>query len=263
MSEKTALRLYPVPGVEIPVEDVYLDLDPPPCSTRDVGLPYVAINMVSSLDGKVSVGGRANDIGGQADRKVMRNLRASFDAVLRGAGTLRAEKISAGVPDPLAELRVSRGLPEQPYEIILTKTGDVPVLTNLLNVIPDNTLVIVPEAMASGAISAGLGSHGIVVGAETRPDGNVHLPEALRLLKSRHGIGRILVEGGPTLNHALLSDNLTEGLFLTVAPKFIGGHSRETLSLMVGEVLPKDSSHPELRSVHLANGELFLYYEIQ
>lgn len=261
MSEKTATRLYPSPEADIPVDDLYLDLDLPSRSSRDASLPYVAINMVSSIDGKVSVGGRANDIGGAADRTVMRNLRSAFDAVLRGAGTLRAEKISAGVPGSLASLRASRGLPEQPYEVILTKTGDVPIGSNLLDATPERTVVIAPESAPGDATISEPDSHAVAIRAPATLDGDVNIPEALRFLKSAYGTGRILVEGGPSLNHALISASLIEDLFLTLSPKLLGGTLAVTL--LSGDPLPKlPERQPELRSVHLAAGELFLRYAL-
>lgn len=262
MSGNNAMRLYPLPGAEVPLADVYLDLNPPSCSASDVDLPYIAMNMVSSLDGKVSIGGRANDIGGEADRLVMRNLRSSFDAVLRGADTLRAERISAGVPDPLAALRASRGLAQQPCEVILTKTGDVPIQSNLLGATPENTMIILPDYMVDHAVSINQASQAVVVGAPARRDGYVDLRAALKLLKLDYGIDRVVIEGGPTVNHALISDDLVDHLFLTIAPKLVAGRAENTLSLLAGDALAATGNHPELRTVHLAGGELFLSYRL-
>jgi 2,5-diamino-6-(ribosylamino)-4(3H)-pyrimidinone 5'-phosphate reductase len=259
MYENTAARLYPLPGSDLPLEDLYLDLSPPSCSSLEPGLPYVAINMVSSMDGKVSIGGTANDIGGAADRVVMRNLRSGFDAVLRGAGTLRAEKISTAVPDSLAALRASRGLPKQPYEMILTRTGNLPISENLLGANPERTLVIVPEHALDDAVITDLDSRATLVLAEAEPDGSVNIAETLRQLKDAYCVDRILVEGGPSLNHALISAYLVEGLFLTLSPKLLGGAPEQTL--LSGNFLPKiPEREPKLRSVYLAGGELFLRY---
>lgn len=224
----------------------------------------MAINMVSSLDGKVSVEGRANVLGGPADRRAMRNLRSGFDAILRGAATLRAEKISAGVPEPLAALRVSRGLPAQPREAIITKTGEVSLKTNLLNFAPDRTMIITPEAALDNPAFARLSPLAVLFGAPENPDGDVALPETLRLLKKDCGLDRILVEGGPTLNQALISDSLVDELFLTLAPKLVGGRPPDSQTLLDSVApLPKNlEHHAQLRSVHIAGGELFLRYAL-
>jgi 2,5-diamino-6-(ribosylamino)-4(3H)-pyrimidinone 5'-phosphate reductase len=217
--------------------------------------PYVAINMVASLDGRVASGGRANDLGGRADRRVMRNLRSNFDAVLRGANTLRAEKISAGVTPDLARARSSRGIPAHPAEILLTRSGDVP-LGNLLGADPDRTFLLVPETRMPHTPRP---ERAAVLRAPTTPDGDVDLDVALRLLR-RLGHARLLAEGGPTVNRALLSRGLVDEIFLTVAPKLIGDpHAPGVLS---GPRLPKEIG-ATIASVHLAGQELFLRYGLR
>ncbi|MDX6379365.1 MAG: hypothetical protein QOI57_389, partial [Rubrobacteraceae bacterium] len=49
--------------------------------------------MITSVDGKAAVGGKAGSIGSPTDRTVMRTLRSHADAVMIGAGTLRAERL--------------------------------------------------------------------------------------------------------------------------------------------------------------------------
>ena len=60
--------------------------------------------------------GKAAGIGSATDRRTMRTLRFKVDAVMVGAGTLRAEKLSLGL-DP------TDGVP-QPLAIIITNTAD-------------------------------------------------------------------------------------------------------------------------------------------
>ena len=89
----TILRLYPPPRQE--VSAIYEDLSP--SWRRDGERPYVILNMVSSLDGRTAIEGKAAGIGSTTDRKTMRTLRSKVDAVMIGAGTLRAEKLSLGL----------------------------------------------------------------------------------------------------------------------------------------------------------------------
>src|SRR5215212_8815849 len=81
------LRLFPEPAARLATEDVYGGLSFPTREAR----PYVLINMVCSLDGKASAeDGKSGFIGSPTDRYLMRALRARADAVMIGAGTLRA-----------------------------------------------------------------------------------------------------------------------------------------------------------------------------
>jgi riboflavin biosynthesis pyrimidine reductase len=89
------------------------------------------------------------------------------------------------------------------------------------------------------------------------------LREALRSLKATNGVNGLLVEGGPRLNHSLISQNLADELFLTISPKLLGGLPGEALTMLEGNLLPAETRPaPELLSVYLAGSELFLRYSL-
>src|SRR5688500_6315795 len=54
--------------------------------------PYIALNMVSSADGKATVAGRTAPMSAEADRVVFHRLRTQADGILVGAGTVRLER---------------------------------------------------------------------------------------------------------------------------------------------------------------------------
>ena len=245
------MRLFPEPAARLAVKDVYRDISFPKQRER----PYVLINMVSSLDGKAAIEGKAGSIGGPADRAVMRNLRALTDAVMIGAGTLRAEKLSLAVPENLAQTREAHGLDPQPLAILVTETGDVPLQTNLLGLLPDNLLILASPETPQARLTA-LSSYASV-------EVVLDLNSALEALKGRYGVDVLLVEGGPALNHALVRNGLVDELFLTLAPKLLGGERPKALTILEGPSLShQQSPKPELISVHLFGDELFLRYAL-
>jgi riboflavin biosynthesis pyrimidine reductase len=73
-----------------------------------------------------------------------------------------------------------------------------------------------------------------------------------------HGARRILCEGGPTLNAALFEAGLVDELFVTIAPKLVGGAS--PLTLVQGGHFRQ--IRLELRSLNEVDGELFLRYAV-
>ncbi|HET6318247.1 MAG TPA: dihydrofolate reductase family protein, partial [Chloroflexota bacterium] len=79
---------------------------------------HLAINMVATLDGRAALGGTATGIGSAYDRQLMKELRAEADVVLHGAGTVRADPLSARVPADLVPGRLARGMSEQPLGAI-------------------------------------------------------------------------------------------------------------------------------------------------
>ncbi|HEX2098819.1 MAG TPA: RibD family protein [Rubrobacteraceae bacterium] len=223
------------------------------------------INMVASLDGKASVGGKASAIGSHTDRTLMRSLRARADAVMIGAGTLRAEKLRLDVPEDLAKARASRGLEPQPLAVLVTTRGDVPLGANLVDTSLENVLIVASPEIPQERL-ASLSSHvsvEIVTKEMATPaDTGLDLGRALEVLKGRYGVGVLLVEGGPALNHSLISSGLADELFLTLAPKVLGGEAPESLTVVEGSLLRPRDMAPKVVSVHLFDDELFLRYAL-
>ena len=243
-------RIYPPPGRE--VSAIYENLDLPPAGYHGAARPYVALNMVSSVDGRTSIEGKAAGIGSPTDRRTMRTLRSKADAVMIGAGTLRAERLSLGLD--------ASGHASQPLAIIVTDTGDVPLEEHLI--VPDGqeVLILLSDAAPRGVVER-FGKLALVMRVPADPTGAVDLDGALRVLEAERGVESIVVEGGPGLNHALISAGLVDELFLTVAPELRGG--TESLTLLRGPEIPAhDRRILELASIYLADGELFLRYSL-
>ena len=245
-----ATRLYPLPPREIPAQSIYADLGFPVSGPDDPRRPYVIVNMISSLDGKTTLNGKSSGIGSTADRLTMRTLRARADAVLIGANTLRAERISLGLDEPTGAAH--------PLAVIVTASGDVPLERNLIITNDQDLLVVIPEGV-SAEIPRGRGRTLCVPAAE---GGGVDLREALEALKTRCAVYLLLVEGGPSLIYSLVADGLVDELFLTISPKLLGGSAGETLTIFEGPAF-QESRPAALLSTHLCGSELFLRYDLR
>ena len=247
MTEK-ATRLYPLPAREILAQTIYEDLELPQKDRQDPSRPYVVINMVSSVDGKAAIEGKASGIGGQIDRRAMRNLRSKADAVMIGANTLRAEKVSLGVDQS----------GPQPLAVILTETGDLPLESKLVGFGQQQVLVVAPQIAAER-----FSGRARVLAAPTTPSGAIDLGKALRMLRADYGLATLLVEGGPVLSHALISRCLADELFLTLAPKLIGGLSDQAPTILKGQLFSAGvCSSLRLLSIFRAGSERFLRYSL-
>jgi 2,5-diamino-6-(ribosylamino)-4(3H)-pyrimidinone 5'-phosphate reductase len=208
-----------------------------------VDRPYLAINMVATVDGRAAVNGSAVGIGSTADKHLMRELRAEADVVLHGAGTVRADPLSARVPPELVEQRVRQGLSPQPLGAIVTRSGNLPRKH------PYYESATVIYITSDHAVQAE-GPKVEVCRVET-------VEQAIQDL-ARRGVRRILCEGGPTLNTALLKTGLVDEIFLTIAPKLVGGE--DPLTIVKGTSL--GTIQLELRSLVERDGELFLHYRV-
>ena len=101
---------------------------------------------------------------------------------------------------------------------------------------------------------SGLEKRLIVV--ESGPDGRVDLAALLRSLREE-GVRALLCEGGPTLHGALQALGLVDELFLTIAPKLVGGEAPR----IVEGVLP-ETAELELAWLLEQDGELFARYRL-
>ena len=236
------LRLYPLPARE--VSAIYEDLDLRAARPRDASRPYVILNMVGSVDGRAAIEGKASSLGSETDRKTMRALRAGADAVMVGAGTLRAERLTLGLD--------ARAGP-QPLAVIATTSGAIPLEANLIVKEGQRVLVMAREDSAVRH-----GEHD-VLRLSADASGNLDLGGGLRVLRAEHGVELLVVEGGPRLNYSLLSQNLADELFFTLAPKLLGGSLSGSPAILEGPTLL--ATQMNLLSVYLADDELFLRYE--
>lgn len=192
--------------------------------------PYVFINMVATIDGKILTGERDEpvmDLGSKADHAAMRRLESAADAVMLGAGSLRA---TPGLWYPAALIRV-----------VVSETGKVPLDGRFFTDAPDRAYVA---------------TNNPVVGVQTLP-----LPprEALRVLRQVLGVERLLCEGGSELNAHLIAQELVDELFLTLAPKVKLG--RDVPTYADGAPLPRNQvQNFELIELTRLDDEVFLRY---
>lgn len=249
-------RLYPDPVADLDPATIYDGLreqlpEPP------AGRPYLTLNMVTSVDGKASVAGSASGLGSALDHRLMRALRAANDAVLIGAGTLRAERVDPRVGPEWAARRVARGQRPEPLAVLLTRGGDLPLGRRYFRYPEVERVVLAGSCLAAERRAALDRTPGTRLLLAPTPDPD--LAWALSTLRQEYRVRHALVEGGPATNGALLRAGLVDEICWTLAPKIVGGG--ETLTLVAGPSLPT-MPRLTLLSAYLHQDELFLRYRI-
>jgi riboflavin-specific deaminase-like protein len=219
------------------------DLAPP-------GRPYLALNMVSSLDGRATLEGRTRQLSTEADRRYFHALRAGMDAVMVGAGTLRTERYGRMAKhEEVRAQRAQEGRLPDPLAVVVSASlalpADLPLLAE-----PEQRVVI---ATASDAELSDAQAQIEYVRAGD------DLPLLMAKLREEHGVRSVLCEGGPTLNSHLLAAGLVDELFLTLNPKLIGG--ADAFTIVAGRQLVSPSELT-LVSVATADGDLFTRWRI-
>ena len=212
--------------------------------------PYLVLNMVSSLDGKAAIDWRTKGLSTELDRELFHHLRTQADAVLVGAGTVRAERYGRmAKTGELRDKREHEGLARDPLAVVVSGRLDLPADLPLLNE-PEQRVLI---ATASDAELQGLGEQ--VEYARVGDD----LPLLMARLREDHGVRSVLCEGGPTLNSYLLAAGVVDELFLTLNPKLAGGAA--ALTIVAGRELV-EPAELELVSVAEGGGDLFTRWRV-
>ena len=205
------------------IPGLYLDLalpEPPP------DRPYVYINMVASVDGKITVEGSERGLGSDADKRLFYELRAHADAVLDGANTARVSGASPRLrDDDLVEWRRARGMAPQPLGVLITASADLPLDTGFFTS-QDYTAVVFAAETTPPDRLARLRATGRPV--HIVPAGIEAVAAMVRVLHKEYGVNRLLCEGGGMLNAELVRLGLADELFLTIAPKIVGGRANLT-----------------------------------
>ena len=239
-------QLLPEPG-ETSVDqlmDGYRPFDSPLADR-----PFVAVNMVTTLDGRASIRGRSKDLGSEVDSELLLKLRRRFDAVMVGAGTIRAERYGRIVKDSAARSqREQIGLAPDPLAVIISGRLDLPFDAPIFTCGAGRVLVFtrsddpVPETETPLQIE--------------RVDGPVSVGNVLRHLRHDRGVRAVLCEGGPHLYGQLEAAGTVDDLFLTISPELVGGEPSPRI--LEGALVGPKKKRLEALLEH--EGELFARY---
>ncbi|HTZ86793.1 MAG TPA: dihydrofolate reductase family protein [Solirubrobacteraceae bacterium] len=221
--------------------------------------PYLLLNMISTVDGRASIGGRSGPIGNRADRELFHALRARVDAVMAGAGTVRVERYGRIVSsEQTRRERVQRGLSAEPIAGIVSGRLALPHDTPLLCEPEARVVVLTPSAASLPETGAQIDY------VRAGKDGELDLASAMRELRARFGVQTLVCEGGPHLNTQLLLAGLVDELFLSLAPKLAGGEDAtgEALRILAG-VAFAEPAELELIGALENDSHLFLRYGVR
>jgi riboflavin-specific deaminase-like protein len=184
--------------------------------------PFVAINFVTTLDGRATIEGRSGPIGSETDTEMLGRLRCRFDAVMIGAGTMRVERYGRlASKEKTRRRREAIGLDPDPLMVIVSGRLDLPWDAPLFTAGEGRVLILTSSEANPPETATPL--------QVQRHEGAVNLTEALKRLRREHGVRALLSEGGPHLHEQLQADGLVDELFLTIAPKLSGGEAPRIL----------------------------------
>lgn len=183
--------------------------------------PWLALNMVTSLDGATAVDGASADLSSPTDKTVFRTLRAVSDVILVGAGTWRTE----GYRPPRTteadqQWRISTGRPPHPRIAVVSGRLNLDLSLPFFADSPTRPIVITTGRADRDRRRALAEVADVIVAG----DESLDIADGLGQLGAA-GARVVVGEGGPTLNASLLAADLIDEFCLTLAPLLAGGPS--------------------------------------
>lgn len=173
------------------------------CTTprpRPAGRPYVAMCMISSIDGSTAVDGNSRALGGPTDTAVLLGLRRLADVIVVGAGTVRADGYG---PPPEGGPRLA----------IVSRRGDFDFDTPLFTC--GRTLLVLPDDAPEVPVPTIRAGRGTVDLAAVVPRLDADL---------------VQVEGGPSVNAMVAAADLVDEVNVTYSPMLAGGDGPRLLA---------------------------------
>jgi riboflavin-specific deaminase-like protein len=179
--------------------------------------PYTLLSCSMSIDGYIGNGASRLLLSNEADFDRVDAVRASCDAILVGAATVRIDNPRLLVRSQARrDERTTRGLPPSPIKVTVTRRADLDARADFFAVGDAEKLVYcaspgVPDARKRlGPVAT------VVDGGDTVEMRTLGVDLAAR------GVERLMVEGGATVHTQFLTEDLVDELQLTVAPVFVG-----------------------------------------
>ncbi len=245
-------RLWPDPvaGLELDEALAGFELPSPPD-----GRPFVAINMVTSIDGRAQLKGTAEGLGSRADRRLMRLYRAAFDAVGSGVGTLRATDVWLRVGDDLAMQRRDAGREPNPIGVVIAGSGPIPTDASWFTGDERRILIV----GANSPLQHAPEGTEVVRSPDDRPE-----PRWVLSTLAERGVRTLLLEGGPRLNAAFLAAEAIDEIYWSIGAHLLGTDALRMIAPIEGGSPYEGSPRPgRLVSVLRHDDELFLRYRFE
>lgn len=188
--------------------------------------PFTFINSAMSADGKISTKERKQiRISGDVDFDRMDELRATSDAIVVGIGTVLADDPSLTVKSKSRrDTRKANGLDETPIRIIIDSKARTPLDADIFIKGDGRRIIAVSDSAPADKVEL-LKQKALVIKTGYEQVNLCALMEELSFM----GIKRLMLEGGATLNWAMLSNGLVDEIYSFVGNLVIGGTVAPTL----------------------------------
>jgi riboflavin-specific deaminase-like protein len=225
------------------------------------GLPFVFVNVAITADGKINTANRrVGSFSSARDGEHMLELRAQADAVIAGARTVDLHPVTMGTGGlKFRRQRVRQGFAEYNLRVIVSGSGTVDLNAEIFKRKFSPVIILTTERAGPRRLAAlRRRAQDVIICGQSEID----FEKALRQLRFKWKVNRLLCEGGGELNDALFRAGLVDELHLTICPKIFGGQAAPTLADGRGHLKLAEATRLKMKSSKRVGDELYLVYRV-
>jgi riboflavin-specific deaminase-like protein len=224
-----------------------------------VRLPFVYVNFAITADGKIAPANRVfKPFSSKTDQELLMELRTRADAVMAGARTVDRYPVNLGPGGrQRREKRKKLGFREYNLRVVVSGSGTLDPHAEIFKHRFSPIIVLTSERISNRNLRKLQ-----VVADEVKVCGRseVDFVKALRWLREKWNVKRLLCEGGGELNEALFRAGVVDELHLTISPVIFGGRDAPTLADGKGVEHLADATRLKLKSYRRIDDEVFLVF---
>lgn len=224
-------------------------------------LPFVYLNVAATADGKLAPSSREFlPFPSKRDHDHLLELRTGADAVISGARTVDLAPINMGPGSAkYRRIRLKKGLAEYNLRVVVSGSGSLDPKSEIFKHRFSPIIVLVSERAPKAKLKRleALADEVKVCGEK-----EIDFMFALRWLREKWRVKRLLCEGGGKINDALLRAGLVDEVHVTLCPIIIGGRNAPTMADGRGASTLAAASQLKMRSMKRIGDELFLVYRV-
>lgn len=204
--------------------------------------PFVTLKCAMTLDGRIATHtGDSRWVSGEASRAFVHELRHASDAILVGAGTVRAD-------NPSLTARIEGRQAKDPVRVILDPQLTMDPDARMLNQDSAAETLIVCDRSANAEKRKQLAEKAVIIEAKTE-DGRIVVAQLLKIL-GKKGITSLLIEGGARVAGSVLAERVVDKVCFFYAPRILGGDDGIPLCRGKGPALMKEALPVRDMTVH-------------
>lgn len=217
--------------------------------------PYVILNAAMTLDGKIATKTGSSEISCPEDIIRVHELRREVDAIMVGIGTVIADN------PKLTAHKIEAELSDNPVRVIVDSKARTPIAAKVTNKDADTIIAVANDYKSDFIVSDRYQELKKRADIFFSGKDKVDLKALLTYLGDKN-IRTLMLEGGSTLNFAMIKEGLIDEIRVAVAPMVVGGVDAKSLFGGEGFDEMSEAVKLELKDNYMLGKDLILVYNV-